>query len=299
MSPKLQYIIDYISERNLRHGKKLKKQLRGLSDEYYVTAEAFFSNYIQYIEKDGKSLEYGIDSYLKMLTDMFNEYLIFARTGEYSCKSFEDAYKKVYNNPDVMEYYMQGLLMSQYLWKHHHAMLKFFQSTLPRYKATRYLEIGGGHGLYLDQAMKLFGSDCYYEMVDISESSLKMAKTFINNDSITFKLQDIYEYKLEEPFDFITMGEVMEHVEDPISILKALGNLLSNDGTAFITTPTNAPAIDHIYLFRNEEEIEDIIRKSGFEIKEQLSVYSEDVTPEEGKKRNIALLYGAFIQKTK
>jgi len=299
MTPKLKYIIDYISERNLRHGKKLKKQLGNLSNEYYEHAETFFENYIQYAEHTGKSLEYGIDSYLKMLTDMFNEYLIFARTGEYSCKSFEDAYKKVYNNPDIMEYYMHGLLMSQYLWKHHHDILKFFQASLPTYKADRYLEIGGGHGLYLDQAMKLFGSNCYYEMVDISESSLNMARTFINNDKVTFKLQDIYDYELEKPFDFITMGEVIEHVEDPVSILKALGNLLSDSGTAFITTPTNAPAIDHIYLFRNEEEIEAVIHNSGFEIIKKLSVYSEDVTPEEGARRNIALLYGAFIKKSK
>ncbi len=296
---KLGYIVEYISEKNPRHGKKLRKQLGNLSEEYYASAEAFFDNYERFSLKEGKNLDYGIDSYLKMLTDMFNEYLIFARTGEYSCKSFDDAYKKVYNNPNIMEYYMHGLLMSQYLWKHHHEISLFFEASIGKYATNRYLEIGGGHGLYLAKAMEIFGPDAYYEMVDISKSSLEMAKSFNAEKKVTYKLQNIYNYELEKQFDFITMGEVIEHVEDPVSILKALGNLLTEDGTAFITTPTNAPAIDHIYLFRNEKEIEDVIMDSGFYIKEKLSVYSEDVSKEEGERRNIALLYGAFISKNK
>lgn len=297
MTERLTYIVEKIAEKNIRHGKKLRKQLGNLSDDYYANADLFFEKYERFAATQGKKLDYGIESYLKMLSDMFEEYLHFARTGEYSCKSFDDAYKKVYNNPDVMEYYMHGLLMSQYLWKHHHDIMLFFQDSIGKYETKRYLEIGGGHGLYLSKAMEIFGSDVYYEMVDISKSSLEMARSFNAGKTVTFKLQNIYDYELKEKFNFITMGEVIEHVEDPVSILKALGELLTEDGTAFITTPTNAPAIDHIYLFKNEKEIEDVIDAAGFKVKEKLSVYSEDVSREEGERRNIALLYGAFISK--
>lgn len=298
-SPKLQYIVEDISAKNPIHGKRLRKALDGLHDEFYDNAEAFFVNYEKFATSEGKDLTFGIDSYLRMLSDMMNEYLNFARTGEYTCKSFDDAYEKVYNNPDVMEYYMHGLLMSQYLWKHHHSMVNFFKDGLKSYNPKRYLEIGGGHGLYLSKAIEQFGDSPYYEMVDISKSSLEMAKSFVPHKNITYKLQNIYDYNLDSLFDFITMGEVLEHVEDPVSLLTALGKLLTDDGTVFITTPTNAPAIDHIYLFRNAKEIEDVIEKSGFRVIEKLGVYSEDVSDEEGEKRNIAMLYGAFLKKNK
>jgi len=297
MGPLLTNIIETIGSKNAVHGKKLRKSLSGLDKTFYDEAEQFFDTYKTYAESQNKSLEYGIDSYLRMVSDMMFEYIHFMKTGEYTCKSFEDANRKVYNNPNVMEYYMHGLLMSEFLWNHHHKMMKFFDEKLKAYSPKRYLEIGGGHGLFLSKAKKQFGSDTYFEMVDISESSLSMAKSFVGPTEAVYKLQDIYDYKLEESFDFITIGEVIEHVEDPVKLMKGVSALLADGGTIFMTTPTNAPAIDHIYLFRNEQEIVDVIEASGLYVKEKLSVYSEDVTPEYGEKFNIALLYGGFLGK--
>lgn len=293
----LKNIVNNISLKNPLHGKKLKGALDGVGKDFHKKAESFFKRYETYALSQGKDLEYGIDSYLKMLSDMMYEYVQFVRTGEYTCKSFEDAYKNVYSNPDVMNYYMHGLLMSQFLWKHHYKVSNFFSDNLRKYTCSSYLEIGGGHGSYLSEAIDIFGKKSKYEMVDISESSLEMAKTFVANKDVVFKLQDIFEYENVAPFDFITMGEVLEHVEQPKELLIALGKLLNDNGTAFITVPTNAPAIDHIYLFRNAQEIEDLIEASGFKVKESISVYSEDVSKEEGARRNIAMLYGAFIEK--
>lgn len=293
-------IIKAIREINSRHAKKLENMLSGMSTQYYQEADAFYKKYELFAAGTGKTLEFGINSYLKMIKDMMYEYLQFARTGEYTCKSFEDANERVYNNPEVMEYYMHGLLFSQFLWKHHHAVLSFFSDKLNKHSknCSSYLEIGGGHGLYLLEAMKIIGDDkSSFHMVDISESSLNMAKTFVANAAVEYTLQDIYKFEPQNKFDFITMGEVLEHVEKPKDLLIRLGELINEDGTIFITTPTNAPAIDHIYLFRNEQEIEDLIIESGFEIIDKVSVYSEDVSREVGEKRNIALLYGAFIKK--
>ena len=295
----LNYIIDKIKVKNARHGKKLTQSLTTMPQEFLLAAEDFFGNYEKFALANGKTLEYGIESYLKMIADMMYEYVQFARTGEYTCKSFEDAYKRVYSNPEVMEYYMHGLLFSQFLWKHHYTVLNFFSDNLPVYTSDTksYLEIGGGHGLYLSNAMHVIGKDSTYDMVDISESSLNMAKSFVTQPGVNFTLADIYDYEPAQKFDFITMGEVLEHVEDPIRLLSRLGELVSDTGTIFITTPTNAPAIDHIYLFRNEQEIVNMIESSGFVVEKSIAVFSEDVDKEEGAKRNIALLYGAFIKK--
>jgi len=41
----------------------------------------------------------------------------------------------------------------------------------------------------------------------------------------------------QEPFDVVILGEVLEHVFDPIQVLKSIGNALKPTGTLVITTP--------------------------------------------------------------
>lgn len=248
----LDTILDKIEAKNARHGKKLRANLQGFSDEFYQEANTFFSKYKAFSEKEGLGLDFGIDSYLNVVSDTMYEQIRFMQSGEYSCKSFDDAYERVYNNPDVMKYYMHGLLMTQFLWVHHYDILQFFRKSLNSVKRpqNKYLEIGGGHGLYLDEAIRIFGTKLDYHMVDISESSLEMAKNFVEAKDVKFMLQDIYEYNVDTKYDFITMGEVLEHVEKPVELMEQIHRLLNDDGYSFITTPANAPAIDHIYLLK-------------------------------------------------
>src|SRR5215475_2574724 len=103
------------------HSKKIKKDLEDFDATFYKKADAFTDRVEDYLKKQNKDLDYGIDCYLRMIADVRIETMHFARTGEYTSKSFEDANERVYNNPDVMEYYMNALLMSQFLWGHHYA----------------------------------------------------------------------------------------------------------------------------------------------------------------------------------
>ena len=69
-------------------------------------------------------------------------------------------------------------------------------------------------------------------------------------------------------YSCIVMGEVLEHVESPGLFLSRI-HRLSNPAThIFITTCMNAPAVDHISLFRTGEDVEDIIRSSGLQVVE-------------------------------
>lgn len=296
---RLDQIINLVSEKNPQHGKKLKKTLGVMETEFYDKADTFFAAYEKFATSQGKDFSYGVDSYLQMIADMMGEYLDFARTGEYSCKSFSDAFEKVYNNPDVMEGYMHGLLFSQFLWKHHYSILDFYSQNITSYGSDlkSYLEIGGGHGLYVSEAINKLGDSLNYNMLDISESSLDLAKMFIQSNNVNYILSDIFEFQSKDKFDFISMGEVLEHVEDPGKLLSVLNSLLSDNGVIFITVPTNAPAIDHIYLFRNAFEIEELIEAAGFTIDKSIGVYSEDVSPEKGERDGITMMYAAFLKK--
>ena len=299
MDPLLEKIIAEIELRNPVHGKKLKKNLSGVDEDFFSRASLFLKKYERFVHSLGKDLDYGIECYLKMVSDVVYEQMRFVVTGEYSSKSFKDVQKRVYDNPEVMEYYMHGLMLSHFLWLHHYKTLSFFIQSLPRYRDTvrSYLEIGGGHGLYLEQVLEEFGDGVSFEVVDISESSLAMAQKFIDDQKVCFTLSDIYRFEPENHYDFIAMGEVLEHVEDPVRLLAKLHGLLTPRGHIFITAPTNAPAIDHIYLFRNVQEIREAINAAQLEVVDEISLCAEDIPLEKAEDLNITIVYGAFLKR--
>lgn len=62
---------------------------------------------------------------MKMINDMRVEGIYFKKHGKYSCLNQQQAYIHVYSREEVMEYYMNALLLSQILWLHHFKMLIF------------------------------------------------------------------------------------------------------------------------------------------------------------------------------
>ena len=299
MNEHVDHILRRIEVLNPMHFKKLKKNTGGFDGHYDELCNAFFSRYNQMLAAENKTLDYSIDCYLKMIADVNSETVEFLRSGKYTSSTFDEVNNRVYATPEIMEYYMHGLIMSQFLWKHHYQMFDYFITALPQHTAhiNTYLEVGVGHGFYLSKAAEVMDDKVTITAVDISETSIALAKSFINNDRITYNLKDIFDYTDGGKYDFITLGEVLEHVENPLKLLLKLNDLLSDAGTLFFTTPTNAPAIDHIYLFNNVEEIRVLIRAAGFRIESEMSFLSEDVSAEKAEKYKIAVLYGAFLKK--
>jgi 2-polyprenyl-3-methyl-5-hydroxy-6-metoxy-1,4-benzoquinol methylase len=294
-----QYILQKIEVLNPVHAKKIKKNISCFDDAYYDLVNVFYKKYIAFLELEGKTFDYAIDCYLNMIADINIETVEFQRTGKYSSSTFDEVNKRVYANPEVMEYYMHGLIMSQFLWKHHYDLFSRFIKTLPMYRETThsYLEIGAGHGLYLSMALEILKRNTSFTVVDVSETSINVSKKFTNDHRVSFNVKDVFDYSNETKFDFITIGEVIEHVESPLKLLSKLKDLLSVDGTLFITTPTNAPTIDHIFLFNSVKEIQDLIKLAGFRIESEMSFLTEDVSPEKAEKFKVSVLYGAFLKK--
>lgn len=299
MQNKLDYIVDQIKKLNPLHGKKVSKNIKAMDADFHERANVFLNAYETLLSHESKNLDYSINCYLQMIADVNYESVQFMQTGEYTSKSFDEVNKRVYDNPDVMEYYMHGLLLSQFLWTHHYDILLYFNDIINRNKdfIKNYLEVGGGHGLYISEAISIIGAGASYQVVDISKSSLEMARRMINNNSVTYTLSDVFEFFPEKKYDFITMGEVLEHVEDPVRLLEKLYELLDDNGKVIITTPTNAPAIDHIYLFKNAEDIREVIRKAGFKILEEKCIYSENLPPEMAEKMKISMMYVGVLAK--
>lgn len=299
MQSLLDYIIDTISTQNKLHGKKIRNNLKKFDTDYFIRADRFLTKYNVILQGQGKNMDYAIECYLQMIADINYETVQFIKTGEYSSKTFDEVNTRVYNNPEVMEYYVNGILMSQFLWAHHYNILLFFCSIVEKYRnaITNYLEVGGGHGLYASEAIKITGGNITYCIVDISQSSINIARKMIDNDKVNYILSDIFDFNPASQYDFITMGEVLEHVEAPVRLLKKLHSLLKNDGKIFITVPTNGPTIDHIYLFRNADDIRNVIKSAGFKIDEEFTIYAEDLPAEKAEKMKVSMMFAGVLSK--
>ncbi len=150
---------------------------------------------------------------------------------------------------------------------------------------------------------KLFPEADFYA-IDISPISIditeKMVRHFMPQANCVYINEDVNNLSdRERKYDYIVMCEVLEHLDDPLSVLLKASDLLSEDGKMFITTCANCPAIDHVYLYRNVKEIEKHFEDSGFEILIDLPLKVGDVKCQDIRCENIETNYAAILQKRK
>lgn len=282
--------------------KRIDSFIDTLDDFYWQTAESFSINLAKYLEKENIGVEYVVDAYLEMCGKMLTEQIKFARTGNYSCKSWTDANENIYGNDGVMKAYMHGLLLSQFLWKNHYHILRFYlQRALGAENVSRCVEIGVGHGLLISLAAQKFPRS-FFKAVDTSPESIEMSKKIIscfagNETNVEFTTRDILEFSSGEKYDLAIMGEVIEHLDDPRPALAAVRNLVADEGRLFLTTCANCPAIDHVYNFKSVEEIAEMLEASGFKIIEDIALPVEDVPREKWVQTKVGVNYAAILEK--
>ncbi|MBS2034808.1 class I SAM-dependent methyltransferase [bacterium] len=290
------YLAEVIGARNPLVAKKLAKNLQRMGPDHEALANEFLSKYDRYLGTIQKSLDYGVTCFLQMVADMLIERQKFLESGCYANTSYESVNQAIYSNPEVMDYHMHGLVLAQFLWPDQFERYCFFREHFGGYLPVRdYLEIGGGHGLYVMAARQRLAADSRLLVVDISKSSLDLAQGILDDSSIQFVQSDVFKFDPSQKFDFITVGEVLEHVEEPLRMLEQLKSMLKPGGHIFLTTPANAPMIDHIYLFRDEDEIRDLLGVAGLRIEREHLCYAEEVTPELARHFKIPLMYAAFL----
>lgn len=288
--------IQMVSERNPFQKKLLKDwQIRKEEKQELESILEF------YTIGQGYSLEYLVEAYTFINTMVMEETYFFEKNKRYRNSTFEEVNEIVYQNDEYMKKYMIGLCISDYIWIQHLKMIRWFEQILKEKTSKqrtetskrRYLEIGPGLGQYLIRALAYGGYDDYLA-ADLSPTSVEQCKRYLNYrgiDETEYKMvqKDFFAFSSEQKYDCIVMGEVLEHVEQPLEMLKKIRSLLNDEGMAFITTVINAPAIDHISLFRSEEEVLALARQAGFLTQDHICVTAGDIPMERAVKRRYAI----------
>ena len=296
-------VLDEIYRKSPLQKKKIESFINSKDVNYKQEFEKFLSEYIDYLNNNSMTIEYCIDSYLDMVSDMFKSQIKFMRTGEYPILDTTRAVNDVYNNETKMLSYMVGLALSQYLWNTHYEMFKHFSSSILENKdrIAKYLEIGPGHGIFLKKAINILDDDIKITAIDISKTSLKVSRSIINYfyplKDINYINADMLNLDINSKYDFIVMGEVLEHVEDPKSLLIKISKLLNKNGRAFVSTCINCPMIDHVYHFHNVGEIREMFKICGLAIETEKVLPVEDMSMNEIVKNRVTINYSAIVRK--
>jgi 2-polyprenyl-3-methyl-5-hydroxy-6-metoxy-1,4-benzoquinol methylase len=226
------------------------------------------------LARDEDGLRRVCDDYRWMCDRVQEEELEFRRTNRYRFSRLADVESFVYGEPSYMNRYLNGLLLSQLLWTNHFQALatyrRDFLSTLPR--GFNLLEVGPGHGLFTYFASQTPGRGTIRAW-DISDGAVELANRSLAllgaKDRVFIERVDAVEAArgpAEKSFDGIVLSEVLEHLEDPLTFLRALSPLLAPGGTMFINVPVNSPAIDHLFLLSTPEEAMQLVRDAGLEV---------------------------------
>jgi len=133
------------------------------------------------------------------------------------------------------------------------------------------MDFGCGNGGFLTFAKIVAKKAVGVELQKAQEDFYKK-----NNLEVFFNIDGI-----SDKFDFITLFHVLEHLKDPIAMLKKLGSKLNKNGEIIIEVPNSNDALlslykneafmnfthwsCHLFLF-NEQTILDTVKQAGFKV---------------------------------
>ncbi|WP_294158821.1 bifunctional 2-polyprenyl-6-hydroxyphenol methylase/3-demethylubiquinol 3-O-methyltransferase UbiG [uncultured Selenomonas sp.] len=279
------------------------KYLRGLSEQLIDDEAADCERLLQFYLLQGETVASLAEAYLMFCDDTMEETKYFIEHDDYRYHKFSEVAANVYFDESYMWKYMIGLGLSLYLWPQHRACLRFFSEAYEKYAPAggTYLEIGPGHGKYFCDAVRM-GRCSAYTAADLSETSLRMTQQllqhFLTEEEFCqcqFQCTDVTKQAPGAGYDFITMCEVLEHVEEPLRLLGSLRSMSIRGGHVFLSVPVNAPVKDHIYLFRTVEDVAAMVEAAGFEILEKRCFPTRKRTLEKAVKYKDAILVAMFL----
>jgi SAM-dependent methyltransferase len=247
-----------------------------------------FEAVISSLFADDTSLEAALKGYAAFALDSMRRQKAFERTREYPNMTYSEAAGEVYfNEAHMMREYLPGLLLSHFLWTHHYRQLQFFDAAFLAPMAlsehAHFAEVGVGTAVYSRRILVRL-PHARGAGYDISPSSCAFAVRHLDaagaGDRFTMRQQDILAEPLA-PVPWLVCVEVLEHLEQPVDFLRGLRRGLIPGGKAFITAALNAAHADHIYLYRDAEEVWRHLEEAGFRL-EQSFVAAAYAPPDPG-----------------
>ena len=304
MTENFSQLVAAVMARSPLQKKRLQRHLAAMDATFFAEAEEFARSYSAYLSHCDIPLSYAVEAYIAMCNSMLKYQVDFIKTGAYPARGCRQVQQQIYQDPEQMRAYLIALALSQFLWPSHYRSYRFFSKAIATaaVKVRHYLEIGPGHGLLLNRAIACLPATAGVTVVDISPVAMAVTRSISkyfwpHRGDINYQIGDILDLSLGQCYDFITMGEVLEHVSTPASLLAKLADLLAPDGAAFVSTCVNCPAIDHLYQFPSIDAIRALIAAAGLIIRAEEVLPVEDLPLDQAMARKMTVNYCSLLQR--
>jgi 2-polyprenyl-3-methyl-5-hydroxy-6-metoxy-1,4-benzoquinol methylase len=298
--PELMRIVDTVAAQNPLQRKRIEGFIATQDEGYWSFAEDLSHTINHAFLHSERERTEAARSYNRMCMDILREQIRFRKTGTYLLEDADVARETVYAQTEIMRYYITGLLLSYLFWPNHYSMIHFFKEHLEHVQVRRCLEVGAGHGLFTAEVIRRF-PNLEMTLVDISETSINLSREILtafqlDPQRVQFIQNDFLAVSPPAGgFDFIVMGEVLEHVNDAMGFLAQARRGLAADGAIFLSTCVNCPAIDHIYHFHTVDEIRDLVRSAGLTVVRDLAMPAENVPADRWQEELVTINYCAIL----
>jgi 2-polyprenyl-3-methyl-5-hydroxy-6-metoxy-1,4-benzoquinol methylase len=270
-----------------RHPRNLRgiEEARAIDPERFDATAETYLGWLEAARGEGW-LTSSVDAFAQFSGDVIYEQARYEAAGRYIHTSFAEAHADVYSQREVMDDYLWGVYITNFLWSHHMDIMRFFQDRFlaPLPDGAHLVEIAPGHGGWGAWALHA-RPDATLEGYDISPSSIAIASAITGAAGVGSRAT----YTLRNALDLTSMPEacadalicsfLVEHLEQPEQLFAVIARLLKPGGTAFITGALTAAQIDHIYEFRRESELIVLCEQHGLRVRESLSVAPKRILP--------------------
>lgn len=298
--PRMAHLLDLTFTNPLQR-KRIERFLAQQDDTYWEFAESLLDRLAGTFLKNHEDWVAAARCYNDLCMEYVRQQIVFRKSGVYPRAAQDEALREVYSQPHIMRSYMVGLLLTYLFWPNQYRMFQLFKSHLAERRIDSYLEVGVGHGLFVAEAMRAF-PELSPEVIDISAASIGLAREVLESfecdvSRVSFTLGDFLQTSLPRRagYDLVSMGEILEHVENPQAFLTRARELLAPGGSYFITTCVNCPARDHVYHFHTIREIQEMIGSCGLRTEAELVLRAEDVPACRCEKELITINYAALL----
>lgn len=261
----LKQTLELLACRSPDQHRKLLRLLPLREPAYRQEADRFFKAWFS--RPGAWTLGKAVEAYLHLLEEMKLLQADYIRTGRYPNSSFAAVESGFYKHPDLMRRHLEALALAQFLWIDQWERFAFFSKWAENLDSRRHLEVGPGHGLYLEKTLRsLTDPQTRILALDVSPDSLQAAAR-IAGPRARYIPADFLQWNPSGVFDSLTLGEVIEHVETPARFLEKAAQCLRPGGSLFISTPLHAPMPDHISAFDSVQALRDLLTAPGFRIR--------------------------------
>ncbi len=165
---------------------------------------------------------------------------------------------------------------------------------IPKIKGPKVLEMGCSTGIMTRQLAKKFPD---LTVIDGSKEYIEYTKNLIKENRTKFIISLFEEFETKDKFDDIIMANILEHVKNPILILKNTKNWLKKTGRIHVMVP-NARSLHRrvgqkLGIIRNLDDFSSNDKKIGHR-----RVYTKESLKKDIKRSGLRTVYyeGIFLK---